>query len=98
MKRRSLLKGITISLVASVASRTCPIVAKAKSLLGRRVRASDSHWPGAASWEKLSQAVEGNLLRPQALLAPCEAEPNGVACSDVMKNLRNPFYLGDQVA
>jgi len=46
----------------------------------------------------LSQAVEGNLLRPRALLAPCEAEPNGVACADVMKNLRNPFYLGDHVA
>src|SRR5881394_254510 len=98
MNRRSLLKGIAMSLVSSVAWRTWPIVAKAKSLLGRRVRPSDSHWPSASSWEKLSQAVEGNLLRPQALLAPCEAEPNGVACADVMKNLRNPFYLGDQVA
>jgi len=98
MNRRSLLKGIAMSLVSSVAWRNLPIVAKAKSLLGRRVRPSDSYWPSAASWEKLSQAVEGNLLRPKALLAPCAAEPNGVACADVMKNLRNPFYLGDQVA
>ncbi|HEX3143080.1 MAG TPA: FAD-binding oxidoreductase [Pyrinomonadaceae bacterium] len=98
MNRRSLLKGIAMSLVSSVAWRNLPIVAKAKSLLGRRVRPSDPHWPSASSWEKLSQAVEGNLLRPQALLAPCAAEPNGVACADVTKNLRNPFYLGDQVA
>jgi len=98
MNRRSLLKGMAMSLVSSVAWRNLPIVAKAKSLLSRRVRPSDSHWPSASSWEQLSQAVEGNLLRPKALLAPCEAEPNGVACADVMKNLRNPFYLGDQVA
>jgi len=89
---------MAMSLVSSVAWRNLPIVAKAKSLLSRRVRPSDSHWPSASSWEQLSQAVEGNLLRPKALLAPCEAEPNGVACADVMKNLRNPFYLGDQVA
>jgi len=89
---------MAMSLVSSVAWRNLPIVAKAKSLLSRRVRPSDSHWPSASSWEQLSRAVEGNLLRPNALLAPCEAEPNGVACADVMKNLRNPFYLGDQVA
>ena len=98
MNRRSLLKGMVMSLVSSVVWRDLPIIAKIKSLAGRRVRPSDSQWPSAANWEKLSQAVEGNLLRPKALLAPCEAEPTGAACSDVMKNLRNPFYLGDQVA
>ena len=98
MKRRSLLKGIAASLAQSVAWRNLPIRAKTNSLAGRRIRPSDPQWPGAASWEKLSQAVEGNLLRPRALLAPCEAEPTGAACADVMKNLRNPFYLGDQVA
>jgi hypothetical protein len=98
MNRRSLLKGIGASLALSVVRRNLPIMAKTSRLAGRRFRPSDPQWPGAASWEKLSQAVEGNLLRPRALLAPCEAEPNGVACADVMKNLRNPFYLGDQVA
>ena len=98
MKRRDLLKGIVASLVGSVTWRNLPMVAKTTSLLGRRVRPSDPQWPSAASWEKLGQAVEGNLVRPSALLAPCEAEPNGVACADIMKNLRNPFYVGDQVS
>src|SRR4051812_16847429 len=98
MNRRSLLKGMVMSLVSSVAWRNLPVIANINRLVGRRVRPSDSQWPSAANWEKLSQAVEGNLLRPQALLAPCEAEPTGVACADVLKNLRNPFYLGDQVA
>src|SRR5262245_47237932 len=98
MNRRTLFKGILASLTQSVAWRSLPIGAKTNRLAGRRVRPSDLQWPSAGSWEKLKEAVEGNLLRPRALLAPCEVEPNGVACADVMKNLRNPFYLGDQVA
>jgi FAD/FMN-containing dehydrogenase len=98
MNRRGLLKAIAASLVQTVVWRHLPTVAKTNRVAGRRVRPSDPQWPGAANWEKLSQAVDGNLLRPRALLAPCEAEPNGVACADVMKNLRNPFYLGDHVA
>ena len=98
MKRRDLLKGISATLLGSVTWRNLPIMAKSSSLVRRRVRPSDPQWPSADSWEKLSQAVEGNLLRPRALLAPCETEPNGAACADVMKNLRNPFYVGDQVA
>jgi len=98
MKRRDLLKGISATLLGSVTWRNLPIMAKSSSLVRRRVRPSDPQWPSADSWEKLSQAVEGNLLRPHALLAPCETEPNGAACADVMKNLRNPFYVGDQVA
>ena len=98
MNRRNLFKGIAASLAQLVAWRNLPIGAKINSLASRRVRPSDPQWPGPASWEKLSKAVDGNLLRPRALLAPCEAESNGAACAEVMKNLRNPFYLGDQVA
>lgn len=98
VNRRHLLRAIATSLVQPVAWRNLPVLAKTTRLAGRRVRPSDPQWPGAANWEKLSQAVQGNLLRPRALLAPCEAEPNGVACADVKKNLHNPFYLGDQVA
>src|SRR5215831_3166167 len=97
MKRRSLLKGLAAGALQFIAWRNLPIAAKT-SLAFRRVRPSDSQWPNASSWARLNQAVEGNLLRPQALLAPCESEPNSVVCADVLKNLRNPFYLGDQVA
>jgi len=51
-----------------------------------------------ANWEELRQAVGGNLLQPQALFAPCATEPSGLACAEVMKNSRNPFYLGDHPA
>jgi FAD/FMN-containing dehydrogenase len=98
MNRRNLLKGLAAGVLQSVAWRNLPIVAKSKSFTGRRLRPSDPEWPSAARWEELSRAVEGNLLRPGALLAPCEAESNGAACGAVMKNLRNPFYLGDEVS
>jgi len=98
MNRRSLLKGLAAGVVQCIALGSLPIVPKGRDFVRRRVRPSDPKWPDAASWEKLSQAVDGNLLRPRALLAPCQAEPGGAVCADVMKNLRNPFYVGDQVA
>ncbi|HJZ69303.1 MAG TPA: FAD-linked oxidoreductase, partial [Blastocatellia bacterium] len=82
MNRRSVLKGMAAGVLQSIALRNLPVEAKTSSLARRRVRPSDPEWPNAASWEKLRQAVDGNLLRPQALLAPCEAEPKAVACAD----------------
>ena len=29
-------------------------------------------------------------------LAACQKEPNGVACQEVLKQLKNPYYIGDQ--
>jgi FAD/FMN-containing dehydrogenase len=55
-------------------------------------------WPSAASWEKLKATVNGNLLKPQALFAACPTDPNSSACTDVLKNIQNPFYIGDQPA
>ncbi|MGH6682185.1 MAG: hypothetical protein ACREDL_25350, partial [Bradyrhizobium sp.] len=42
--------------------------------------------------------VGGNLIEPLALFAACEAAPDGTACVDVEKTIRNPFYIGDQPA
>ena len=64
----------------------------------RRVRPADVGWPSGARWERLNQVVGGSLIKPRALFAPCEAEGNGAACSDVVTNIRNPFYVGDQPA
>ncbi len=78
--------------------RRLPIRATIRSLIKRRVRPSDPGWPTAAKWEELKRAVDGSLPQPQALFAPCATEPAGTACAEVMKNSRNPFYLGDHPA
>ena len=62
----------------------------------RRARPGDAAWPSAASWQRLSDAVGGNLVKVQPVFAPCETDAKSADCSNVLKNLRNPFYLGDQ--
>ena len=74
------------------------LAAAATGLAARRVRPGDPAWPSAAEWEKLKRAVGGNLLEVHSLFAPCESTPDGAACQDIYKNIRNPFYIGDQPA
>ena len=64
----------------------------------RRVRPSDSFWPSAASWAKLKDDVGGNLIEVHPLFGSCETEPNGAACLDALKNISNPYWIGDQPA
>jgi FAD/FMN-containing dehydrogenase len=62
----------------------------------RRVRPSDPAWPTAESWEKLNQEVGGHLIRVESPLAACSNGPDSSSCQEVLKNLQNPYYVGDQ--
>ena len=62
----------------------------------RRVRPGDAAWPDAARWDALNAAVAGRLMKVQPPLAACAPDVDGAACQDVLKNLRNPYYVGDQ--
>ncbi len=95
MRRRDFLQGVAAILALDLFGQL-PITAQARSLARRRVRPTDPGWPGAEKWEALNRKVGGNLIRPQPLFASCEAERQGAACAEVMENLRNPFYIGDQ--
>src|SRR5580704_19677008 len=98
MKRRSFLKGLAaIPLISSVL-RYLPTSMRAAlaSSTVRRVRPSDPSWPSAAAWEKLKQQVGGQLIPVEFPLAACRASPGSAACQDVLKNLENPYYIGDQ--
>jgi FAD/FMN-containing dehydrogenase len=96
MRRRDLLK----SVAALPALALSPYLRAAghNSRVSRRVRPSDSAWPSATDWQKLGHAVGGSLLPVRSLFAACETAPDGAACQDVYKNIRNPFYIGDQPA
>jgi FAD/FMN-containing dehydrogenase len=98
MRRRSLLKGIAASVFQIMFGRGLPSQAGVRRSVTHRVRPSDPLWPSAASWEKLKAMVGGNLLAPQALFAACQTNPSGSACTEVLKNIRNPIYIGDQPA
>jgi hypothetical protein len=62
----------------------------------RRVRPSDPSWPSLAEWEGLSQAVGGRLVEGESPLAASADKPDTPACQELLRNLRNPFFIGDQ--
>src|SRR5262249_61046205 len=98
MRRRTLLKGILAGMFQIIYRPTLPLQAGTRRPVTGRVRPTDPLWPSAASWEKLKATVGGNLLQPQALFAGCQTSATGDACVEVLKNIRNPIYIGDQPA
>src|SRR4030095_5976939 len=98
MRRRSLLKGIVASAIQIIYRPSLALPRGTTDSVARRVRPSDPSWPSPASWEKLKTTVGGNLLQPHALFADCQANGDASACAEVLKNIRNPFYVGDQPA
>ncbi|MBV9733305.1 MAG: FAD-binding protein, partial [Verrucomicrobia bacterium] len=61
-----------------------------------RVRPSDPGWPDTAAWEKLNQAVGGRLIKVESPLAGYITATDDAARAKILKDLRNPFYIGDQ--
>jgi len=72
--------------------------ATAEPYVMSRVRPRDPGWPSPASWEKLNQQTGGRLLKVASPLRACLDAPNGEHCRDVFKELKNPYYIGDEVA
>jgi FAD/FMN-containing dehydrogenase len=93
MQRRNLLTGAA-ALPLLVLAPWQGLAAPARPL--RRARPGDPQWPSPAQWQRLNSAVGGNLLPVQPLLGACASQPTGAACEDVLANIRNPFYIGDQ--
>jgi FAD/FMN-containing dehydrogenase len=92
MKRRDLLATLAAApLLASLPSAVA--AAPGSSRLARRVRPSDPEWPSAAQWDSLRRDTGGRLIDVQSPLADC----HGDACADVFKELKNPYYIGDNV-
>jgi FAD binding domain len=97
MNRRKLLKGVAAGILQSLSwPFGWRISLPQPRSVARRVRPSDPSWPGEAAWEKLKAAVGGNLIEVPSLFSPCETEPDGASCLAARRNMRNPFYLGDQ--
>jgi FAD/FMN-containing dehydrogenase len=62
-----------------------------------RVRPSSPDWPSDQAWDQLKQAVGGRLIRVEPPLAACR-QPDGLeACASLFKELKNPYYIRDQV-
>ena len=71
--------------------------ASAAALPKERVRPGDPAWPSDESWDRLGRAVEGRLIKVQSPLVACVGAPSNSTCAEVFKELKNPYYLGDEV-
>lgn len=65
-------------------------------MLFLRVRPENAAWPSPKVWNTLQRDVGGRLVRVQAPLNQCAQTPDSVACTDMMKNLKNPYYIRDE--
>ena len=63
-----------------------------------RVRPGDSGWPSSASWERLNRDVGGRLIEVRSPFGACRGDPVSLACDDLFAGLKNPYYIGDDVA
>jgi FAD/FMN-containing dehydrogenase len=101
VKRRDLIKtGISLPFLAG---RFSVEQAAAASKLSRRgfasrVRPGNPNWPLPVEWDRLKQQVGGRLLIPRSPFASCLSEPNNESCREALRQLKNPFYIGDEVA
>jgi hypothetical protein len=52
--------------------------------------------PNLADWDQLDKQVGGQLIKMQSPLALCAKAPSSPPCTQIFKQLKNPYYLGDE--
>jgi hypothetical protein len=62
----------------------------------QRRRPSDAAWPSQAAWKRLNEAVGGNLIPVDFPLSVLKKDPDCDAAKVLLKNIRNPYFIGDQ--
>ncbi len=78
-----------------------PVPATAIIAAGRpapRVRPADAGWPSANRWQALAHQVGDAFIEVRSPLGACLQAPASDACAQLFKQLKNPYYLGDEVA
>jgi FAD/FMN-containing dehydrogenase len=91
MKRRQFVAAVGAAPVLAYA-------ASGMATAASRVRPGDPAWPSAAAWDRLRQQTGGRLIEVHSPLGVCRDAPTGVACRDFFRALKNPYYIGDDVA
>jgi FAD/FMN-containing dehydrogenase len=97
VERRHFLKGFAAAALETAVSPQLSAEPVTRKPAVRRLRPTDADWPSEAEWNALSSAVEGRLIKVQSPLAACREAPDGQLCRDLFKNLKNPYYIGDEV-
>jgi FAD/FMN-containing dehydrogenase len=75
-----------------------PLRGWAQSGTRARVRPGDPGWPSEERWAQLGQQVGGRLADVRSPLLACRGAATTPACAQLFKSLKNPYFLGDEVA
>lgn len=94
--RRRILKWAGVFPLLSACRSRPGVPTEAKADFRRR-RPADPSWPSAASWDELDQAVGGQLIKVQSPWTACTTASDSASCRDLFRELKNPYYIGDQV-
>ena len=98
MRRRELLAALAAQLlVVPVLDRLRAVAAIPPGRGWSRVRPGDPNWPLPTEWDGLRQRVGGRLIAVQLPVQPCREAPIGEACRTLFRELKNPYYVGDEV-
>jgi FAD/FMN-containing dehydrogenase len=93
LSRRHLLKISAALPFISTLARGASAAAQPQA----RVRLGDPAWPSEASWDQLDRDVGGRLIKVRSPLADCVGGRPDANCEQLFKELKNPYYLGDEV-
>ncbi|MGN2248808.1 FAD-dependent oxidoreductase [Frateuria sp. GZRe14] len=96
MKRRELLKAaLALPLLPALLRNAQALPAALAGAVRARLRPGQPGWPAPAEWEALKRAVGGRLLKP---VSPFAGGPGTAAYAEAVRQLKNPFALGDDPA
>jgi len=97
MTRRRLLEVLAGLPFVSAIVPSASTSVRAQSPPAARVRPGDPGWPSDAAWAELNHQVQGRLMKVQSPLIACLDAPSSTACAQIFSELKNPYYLGDEV-
>src|SRR6202046_4928538 len=92
MNRRAFLRAIGSAALLPILPRRL----WARTTNFRRRRPGDAAWPSPSAWKQLNEAVGGNLIPVNFPLAQLKTDPSGTAATQLLANLKNPYFIGDQ--
>jgi len=98
MNRRKILQQAAALPLMSVFGKFAAAASAAGTSSGtpfKRCRPGDAAWPSPERWAQLNKQVGGQLIAVKSPLEPCRTGAGSAACSTVVKELKNPYYVGD---
>jgi FAD/FMN-containing dehydrogenase len=93
MNRRAFLKAIGSAALLPILPH--PLSAATNTNF-TRVRPRDPAWPSKTAWKQLDETVGGNLIPVDFPISILQKDPDSDAAKQLWKNLKNPFFIGDQ--